>query len=278
MANLWELARIVLGPSEFKSLLGDLVPDMMLLVPWDMPHSMIGMRGHMRSRATITYPGLVRIETLDARIKQPKHVEFGESIALGENWFLDGGIQKFRLPFGRVLCIPNEVHHMRQYLTAEFEVAAQKNSIAYTDHNPMTRPDRNNCWLLGKITVLQRVGSGRYKIHTKKGENVFHTMDLKPCLESLDNGRNSVHWYTDVTGVVETPSYQVEKILKHRSWTDRKTKKKNLEWYVKYRGYDEPEWQPASAFMHDVSDQWAEYNKSEGIDIGLTDIRPDILL
>ena len=70
----------------------------------------------------------------------------------------------------------------------------QNNSIGYTDHNPMTRPDRNNCWLVGKITVLQRVGSGRYKIHTEKGENVFHTMDLKPSLKPLDNGRNSVHW------------------------------------------------------------------------------------
>ena len=124
MANLWEFARIVLSPSEFKSLLGDVVPDMMLLVPWDMPHSVIRMRGHMRSQASITYPGLVRIETLDARIKQSKHVEFGESMVLGENWFLDGGIQKFRLPFGRVLCIPNEVHNMRQYLTAEFKLAA----------------------------------------------------------------------------------------------------------------------------------------------------------
>ena len=125
VANLWEFARIVLGPSESKSLLGDLVADMMLLVPWDMPHSVIRMHGHMRGRASITYRGWVRIEMLNARIKRSTQVEFGESIVLGENLFLDGGIQEFRLPFGRVLCIPNEGHHMRPYLTAEFELAAQ---------------------------------------------------------------------------------------------------------------------------------------------------------
>ena len=62
----------------------------------------------------------------------------------------------------------------------------------------------------------------------------------------------------------------------HQPRTDRKRKKKYLEWYVKYRGYDEPQWQLASAFMHDVCDPWAEYNKSEGIDIVLKDIPPDI--
>ena len=65
------------------------------------------------------------MEKLDAGIRQSTQVEFGDSILLGENLFLYGGIQGFRLPFGRVLCIPNEVHQMRPYLTAEFKLAAQ---------------------------------------------------------------------------------------------------------------------------------------------------------
>ena len=44
---------------------------------------------------------------------------------LGENLSPDGGNQKSRLPFGRVLCGPSEVHHMWPHLTAEFELAAQ---------------------------------------------------------------------------------------------------------------------------------------------------------
>ena len=43
VANLLEFARIVLGPSESKSLLVDLVPDMMLLVLSALPHSIIRM-------------------------------------------------------------------------------------------------------------------------------------------------------------------------------------------------------------------------------------------
>ena len=77
MANLWEFARIVPGPRESKRSLGDLVPDMMMLDPWDLPDFVILMRGHMRSRASITYRGWVRIEMLDARIKQSTQVEFG---------------------------------------------------------------------------------------------------------------------------------------------------------------------------------------------------------
>ena len=48
----------------------------------------------------------------------------------------------------------------------------------------------------GRFEVLQRVGSGRYKIHTEKGEKYFHAMDLKLCLEPLDRGSNPVHWYS----------------------------------------------------------------------------------
>ena len=51
-----------------------------------------------------------------------------------------------------------------------------------------------SCLWKGPFEVLQGVGSRRYKIHTKKGENVCHTMDLKPCLESLEGGSNPLHW------------------------------------------------------------------------------------
>ena len=79
----------------------------------------------MRSRASITHPRWVRMEMLDARIPQSTQVGFGENIVLAEEFFLDRGIQEFRLSFGRVFCIRNKVHHMRPYLTAEFELAAQ---------------------------------------------------------------------------------------------------------------------------------------------------------
>ena len=62
---------------------------------------------------------------LPTYLKQATQVEFRGSIVLGDSLFLEGGTQESRLPFGRVLCVPNEVHHMRPHLTAEFELAAQ---------------------------------------------------------------------------------------------------------------------------------------------------------
>ena len=84
-----------------------------------------------------------------------------------------------------------------------------------------TKPSR---FWKAPFEVLQRMGADRYKIHTEKGEKVLHTMHLKSCLGPLDGDSNPVHWYTDVTGVVQTPSYEVKKTSKHRSRTDRKGK------------------------------------------------------
>ena len=55
-------------------------------------------------------------------------------------------------------------------------------------------------------------------------------------------------------------------------------KKRHGEWYVKYKRYDKPEWQPVLAFMHDVTEAGAEYNKQHDIDVTLRDVRPDVFL
>ena len=129
----------------------------------------------------------------------------------------------------------------------------------------------------GPAEILARVGVGRYRVATEKGEKVLHTRDLKPCLDPLSlPGKPPLHYYTDVEGVIEdNATYEVEKILKHRK---RKLKggKEILEWRVKYKGHAQPEWQPASAFMHDITDQWVQYNKDRNIKITLQDVRPDI--
>ena len=127
----------------------------------------------------------------------------------------------------------------------------------------------------GPVEILQRVGKGRYRVNTEKGERVYHTLDLKPCVEPVDGGSHPVHWYQDVTGVVEDPTYEVEKILAHREVKDKKDNT-HIKWRVKYKGHDKIEWQPASAFMHDITDQWCQFNKAQGLDISLKDVRPDI--
>ena len=52
--------------------------------------------------------------------------------------------------------------------------------------------------------------------------------------------------------------------------------KGHREWYVKYKVMIRPEWQPATAFMHDVRDAWREYNKQHDIDVTLRDVCPAV--
>ena len=59
--------------------------------------------------------------------------------------------------------------------------------------------------------------------------------------------------------------------LSRYSLTDKKDNTR-----VRYKGHDQPEWQLASAFMHDITDQWCQYNEAKGSDISLKDLRPDI--
>ena len=101
-------------------------------------------------------------------------------------------------------------------------------------------------------------------------------MDLKPCLDPLDKLPSPYHSYTSVEDVVERDKDVVESVLKDKMVGTGE--KSHGEWYVKYKGDDTPEWQPASAFMLDVTDAWADYNKQHDIDVTLRDIRPDVFL
>ena len=112
---------------------------------------------------------------------------------------------------------------------------------------------------------------------TENGEKVLQTRDLKSRLDPLLlPGKPPLHYYTDMEGVIETnTTYNVEKILKHCK-CKLKGGKEVLEWRVKYKGHAQPDWQPASAFRHDIMDQWVEYDKDKNMKIKLQDVSPDI--
>ena len=42
---------------------------------------------------------------------------------------------------------------------------------------------------------------------------------------------------------------------------------------VNYRGYPEPEWQPATSFLHDIPEEWLKYNKRHRLDLKLSDLK-----
>ena len=80
-----------------------------------------------------------------------------------------------------------------------------------------------------------------------------------------------LHYYTDQEFLVETDKYVVEKVLDHKP--KRATSRGKKKWLVKYKGYPDPEWQPASSFMHDINEDWLAYNAKHRIDVGIKDVR-----
>ena len=122
----------------------------------------------------------------------------------------------------------------------------------------------------GPGEVMQRLGSNTYLIATERGELALDSMRLKPYL-APEEGNPPLHYYTDQEFLVESDKYVIEDIISHRPVG--RGPRKRIEWEVKYRGYPDTEFQPASAFMHDINDIWRDYNKKHKIDLQLSDIR-----
>ena len=76
---------------------------------------------------------------------------------------------------------------------------------------------------------------------------------------------------------MDDEKFIVKKVLKHAVQKNRckdKARRPNIvKWFVKYKGYDKPEWREASEFMHDINEEWLRYNIKHKIDVGLQDIR-----
>ena len=111
----------------------------------------------------------------------------------------------------------------------------------------------------GPAEVLERVGTGRYRVYTHKGEQILESVRLKPYQAPISGNQPPLHFYTDAEEMVESDRYIVEEILDHKP--KGRGKNRGTKWFVKYQGYEEPEWQDARAFLHDINEDWMAYNK-----------------
>ena len=123
----------------------------------------------------------------------------------------------------------------------------------------------------GPGEVLGRVGTNQYLVVTEKGEVVLDSMRIKPYIPPSPDEQAPLHYYTEQEFLVETDQYIVEDIRGHK--TSGRGKNKEILWEVKYRGFPETEWQPASAFMNNVTDVWLKYKRKHNIDISIKDLR-----
>ena len=147
--------------------------------------------------------------------------------------------------------------------------------VWYKGHQKDTNSKLQRVWT-GPGEILARQGRNQYTVATERGEVVLDSMRIKPYIpphteQGEDTQTPPLHYYTDQDFLIETDTYVLEKVLHHKP--KRATSKQPKQWLVKYKGYPEPEWQPASSFLHDINDDWLAYNAKHGISVDLRDVR-----
>ena len=147
--------------------------------------------------------------------------------------------------------------------------------VWYKGHQKDTNSKLQRVWT-GPGEILARQGRNQYTVATERGEVVLDSMRIKPYIpphteQGEDTQTPPLHYYTDQDFLIETDTYVLEKVLDHKP--KRATSKQPKQWLVKYKGYPQPEWQPASSFLHDINDDWLAYNAKHGISVDLRDVR-----
>ena len=148
----------------------------------------------------------------------------------------------------------NRLHRRKanQFLKAHPpHVYAFGERVWYGDYRSKKATEKLHCVWEGPGEILQRLGRNTYLVATERGELALDSLRLKPYL-APEEGGPPLQYYTDQECLVESDKCVIEDILLHR---------KRIEWEVKYRGFPNTEFQPASAFMHDINDLWRAYNK-----------------
>ena len=92
----------------------------------------------------------------------------------------------------------------------------------------------------GPSEVLGRVGTGRYRLYTHKGEQILESVRLEPHYPPISGNQPPLHFYTNAEEMVESDRYIVEQILDHKQ--KGRGSNRGTKWLVKYEEYNEPEW------------------------------------
>ena len=144
--------------------------------------------------------------------------------------------------------------------------------VWYRRHKKQDNSKLNRVWE-GPGEILERRGRSQYRVATSRGEVILDGMQLKPYLPPHDlNGKEPpLHYYTDSEFLVDSEKYIIEDIVGHTKVG--RGKNRHIQWEVKYKGFPDTEFQPASAFMRDINETWTKYNAKHKIDLRLADIR-----
>ena len=141
----------------------------------------------------------------------------------------------------------------------------------YQNHKTNSNKNRSHGLSKGPGEVLGSVGTNQYLVATDKGEMMLDAMRIQSYIPSSVNEQTPLHYYTDQEFLIETDTYILDHIRDHRRVG--KGKNRRIEWEVKYRGFPDYEWQPASSFINNVTDVWLQVNNKHNIDVSVKDLR-----
>jgi hypothetical protein len=114
-----------------------------------------------------------------------------------------------------------------------------------------TRPSKKLDWKNAKYTVTEVIGSHSYRLNTPTGiHNVFHSDLLRTASTDPLDSQVTDDSQPGPMMVGNEEEYEIERILKDR--TVRKGRGSQKQYLVKWTGYAEPTWEPASA-LQDVA-------------------------
>jgi hypothetical protein len=114
-----------------------------------------------------------------------------------------------------------------------------------------TRPSKKLDWKNAKYTVTEVIGSHSYRLNTPTGiHNVFHSSLLRAASTDPLDSQVTDDSQPGPILIGEEEEYEVERILKGR--TVRRGRVSQRQYLVKWTGYAEPTWEPASA-LQDVA-------------------------
>jgi hypothetical protein len=114
-----------------------------------------------------------------------------------------------------------------------------------------TRPSKKLDWKNAKYTVTEVIGSHSYRLNTPTGiHNGFHSSLLRAASTDPLDSQVTDDSQPGPILIGDEEEYEVERILKGR--TVRRGRGSQRQYLVKWTGYAEPTWEPASA-LQDVA-------------------------
>ena len=184
--------------------------------------------------------------------------------------------------------LSEERHLVRRKLESLHAPVAQRFSSSVS---PLSFEEGDRVWLRDlpkaeqkSLDKLKRIWQGPYEILRWEGGNCYlvatperspvYSIDcLKPYRQALTGDKVRLQYHADIVTPPVVDGLVVHEILGHERCPDpRRRGKKRLFRHVHRKGAEQPTWEPASHFVHHVTDKWLQYTLCHNIQVDCSDV------